>query len=265
MLRYLTHAFDAWWRWEVDSARDDRDQMTAELSELRERLKTQGDELQALRAQLAPDTATRRDVLKAGGLVGAGLMALTAAGIAGAKPAAAIEGHNVRQRGGLMIYATMTGQKTGKINGSVTQKGREGSIQVSYLQQKRVSPRDAASGLPTGKRQHEPLVIRKSLDKSTPLLQNVLSNNETLTSAQFKFWRQTSGPTGTVEQQHFQIDLQNANVASYNLYHPDSLDTGAASTTVETQEELTFTYQKITWTWLDGGITAEDDWETPIA
>ncbi|HET9808611.1 MAG TPA: hypothetical protein VFQ66_02870, partial [Candidatus Limnocylindria bacterium] len=83
----------------MDSARDDRDQLQAELSELRTRLKTQGDELEALRAQLAPETTTRRDVLKAGGLVGAGLMALTAAGIAGAKPqpAAAIEGHNVRQ------------------------------------------------------------------------------------------------------------------------------------------------------------------------
>lgn len=248
----------------MDSARDDRDQLQAELSELRTRLKTQGDELEALRAQLAPETTTRRDVLKAGGLVGAGLMALTAAGIAGAKPqpAAAIEGHNVRQRGGLMIFATMKGQKTGNINGSVTQKGRENTIQVSYLQQKRVSPRDDASGLPTGKRQHEPLVIRKSLDKSTPLLQNVLTSNENLTTAQFKFYR--ASQLGS-EQQHFQIDLENASVASYNLYHPDSLDTGAAGTPVETQEELTFTYQKITWTWLDGGITAEDDWETPIA
>lgn len=33
-----------------------------------------------------------------------------------------------------------------------------------------VSPRDAASGLPTGKRQHKPLVINKELDKSSPIL-----------------------------------------------------------------------------------------------
>jgi hypothetical protein len=33
-----------------------------------------------------------------------------------------------------------------------------------------VSPRDAASGLPTGKRQHKPIVITKELDKSSPLL-----------------------------------------------------------------------------------------------
>ena len=28
-------------------------------------------------------------------------------------------------------------------------------------------------------------------------------------------------------------------------------------------EEIAFTYQKITWTWKDGGITADDDWEAP--
>ncbi len=33
-----------------------------------------------------------------------------------------------------------------------------------------VSPRDAASGLPTGKRQHKPFVITKEYDKSSPLL-----------------------------------------------------------------------------------------------
>jgi type VI secretion system secreted protein Hcp len=30
------------------------------------------------------------------------------------------------------------------------------------------------------------------------------------------------------------------------------------------QEEITLTYQKIQWTWNDGGVTASDDWETPI-
>lgn len=33
-----------------------------------------------------------------------------------------------------------------------------------------VSPRDAASGLPTGKRQHKPMTITKELDKSSPQL-----------------------------------------------------------------------------------------------
>lgn len=33
-----------------------------------------------------------------------------------------------------------------------------------------ISPRDAASGLPTGKRQHKPMTITKELDKSSPQL-----------------------------------------------------------------------------------------------
>jgi hypothetical protein len=33
-----------------------------------------------------------------------------------------------------------------------------------------LSPRDAASGLPTGKRQHKPMTFVKDLDKSTPIL-----------------------------------------------------------------------------------------------
>jgi type VI secretion system secreted protein Hcp len=29
-------------------------------------------------------------------------------------------------------------------------------------------------------------------------------------------------------------------------------------------ETISFTYQKIEWTWVDGGITAQDDWEAPV-
>jgi hypothetical protein len=39
-----------------------------------------------------------------------------------------------------------------------------------------ISPRDEASGLPTGKRQHKPMTITKELDKSSPLLSNKNSN-----------------------------------------------------------------------------------------
>jgi len=45
----------------------------------------------------------------------------------------------------------------------------DGSCTISF-EQEIVSPRDAASGLPTGKRMHKPFVIIKELDKSTPML-----------------------------------------------------------------------------------------------
>lgn len=43
----------------------------------------------------------------------------------------------------------------------------DGSCVINF-DQEIVSPRDAASGLPTGKRMHKPFVITKELDKSSP-------------------------------------------------------------------------------------------------
>jgi type VI secretion system secreted protein Hcp len=164
----------------------------------------------------------------------------------------------------LNAYLKLKGQKQGEIKGSVTQKGREGKIAVIAVSHEVVSPRDAASGLPTGKRMHKPFVITKELDKSSPLLYNALVNNENIPEWELQFWapqlKATAG-TGT-EVQHYTVKLLNANIASIdfrmpNNKHPDLMKFAE-------YEDVAFTYQKITWTWNDGGITAEDDWESPV-
>ena len=160
----------------------------------------------------------------------------------------------------LSSYLKLKGQKTGEIKGSVTQKGREGKIMVIATNHEVTSPRDPASGLPTGKRMHKPFVITKELDKASPLLYNVLVNNENVQEWELQFWRPSA--TGA-EQQHYTVKLVNANIASIaarmpNNKHPDLMK-------FETYEEIAFTYQKIIWTWTEGGITAEDDWESPNA
>jgi type VI secretion system secreted protein Hcp len=104
-------------------------------------------------------------------------------------------------------------------------------INVTAVSHEIVSPRDPASGLPTGKRQHA----------STPLFLNALVNNETLTSVLIGLLRNGS--------QAATIKLTNASVSNY-VQH------GGYVT-------ISFTYQKIEWTWVDGGITASDDWEAP--
>jgi type VI secretion system secreted protein Hcp len=160
----------------------------------------------------------------------------------------------------LNAYLTLAGVKTGVIQGSVIEKGREGSIMVIAVSHEIISPRDPASGLPTGKRMHKPLVITKELDKATPLLYRVLVNNETLSKWELKYWRAL--PTGA-QQQHFTVRLTNANVASIAHRMPNNKDPDL--TRLETYEEIAFTYQRIEWTWVDGGITTGDDWESPVA
>jgi type VI secretion system Hcp family effector len=45
--------------------------------------------------------------------------------------------------------------------------------------------REAASGQASGRRQYAPIIIRKRIDKSTPLLAKALVNNETIGNALF--------------------------------------------------------------------------------
>src|SRR6185436_4825615 len=107
----------------------------------------------------------------------------------------------------LNAYLRLKGQKQGNIEGSVTQKGRDKSIMVIAVSHEVVSPRDPASGLPTGKRMHKPFVITKELDKSSPLLYNALVNNENISEWELQFWTpQISAASGTgVEVQHYTV------------------------------------------------------------
>ena len=107
-----------------------------------------------------------------------------------------------------------------------------------------VSPRDAASGQATGKRQHKPLTITKPIDKATPLLMRAIFTNQTLPAVQISLNGADGKAVATVR-------LTNAQVS-------DAIQQGSTQT-------VSFTYQKITWTWVDGGVTAEDDWEAPVS
>jgi type VI secretion system secreted protein Hcp len=162
-------------------------------------------------------------------------------------------------------YMKPEGQKQGWIKGSVTQKvggvDFKDWIAVIAVSHSILSPRDIQSGLPTGQRMHKPFVVTKELDKATPLLYGALCTNENLKTVEVKFHtpqlRATSGIGAEVN--HFTIKLTNANIASIdfrmaNIRHADLQK-------FNEYEELALTYQKIEWTWNDGGITAGDDWE----
>ncbi len=160
----------------------------------------------------------------------------------------------------LDAYLNLTGATQGRIRGSVTQAGREGSLEIWGWNHEVVSPRDAASGLPTGRRQHKPIVVTKPIDMATPLLMNVLTNNENITEWRLDCWRPSRGGR---EFQYYTIELVNASIAG--IRQEQLNNTYEENLPLEPREHVSFTYQKIIWTWQDGGITAEDDWATPDA
>jgi type VI secretion system secreted protein Hcp len=162
----------------------------------------------------------------------------------------------------LNAYLTLKGQKQGNINGSVTQKGRENSILIHSFDNEILSPRDPASGLATGKRQHLPLVIVKEVDQSSPKLWTALVSNETLITWELRFWV-PGVPVTAGEKQIYTVILTNASIASMHEFMKD--DQVPSQATLPLQEQISFTYQKIEWTWMDPAITAMDDWEAPVS
>jgi type VI secretion system secreted protein Hcp len=161
-------------------------------------------------------------------------------------------------------YMRVKGLKQGEIKGSVVQKGREGQIMVIAMDHAITSPRDAASGLATGKRQHGALMIAKELDRSSPQLRTALVNNEVLSEVVLMFWQpQLRAATGMgSEVQYFTITLKNASISGIREVMPNNKVSDLAQRAA--YEEVQLTYQSITWTWNDGGITASDDWQAPV-
>lgn len=161
----------------------------------------------------------------------------------------------------LNAYLKLKGQKQGEIKGSVTQKGREGKIMVIAASHQVLIPHDEATGMLTGRRMHKPFIITNELDKSSPLLYNMLVTNENITDWELQFWTpnlRSSTGIGT-EKQHYTVKLVNARIVDINFHMLNNKNPDL--TRYAEYEEVAFDYEKITWLWVDGGIMAQDGWQ----
>ncbi|MEY4546938.1 MAG: hypothetical protein RL685_3133 [Pseudomonadota bacterium] len=143
------------------------------------------------------------------------------------------------------VFMTARGTRAGDIQGGVTQRGREGSMQCTTFDSAIGVPRDAATGAGSARRQIEPIRCTKRIDRASPVLLNALLGNEVLTNVTFRFTQRS--PTG-IEAVVYSVVLTNATVASVRQF----LDADGLA-----QEELSFAYQQGTVTFEQGGVTAE--------
>jgi len=154
------------------------------------------------------------------------------------------------------LYLKANGQD---IKGESTQTSldREGSIECLYFQSSVKTARDAGSGMATGRRQYEPLIIRKRIDKSTPLIAKALTDNEVIEGV-FKFFRPSPTGDGTT-QQFYSVAIKSGRIASFMQISPDSSQ--PANSTMAEFEEIGFVFHTIKWTYTDGGVEHEDTWD----
>ena len=141
------------------------------------------------------------------------------------------------------FYIKMEGSKQGTFKDEVTDPG-QGSRGLGF-EQAVTSPRDAASGQATGRRQYSPILITKEWGAASPQLFQALVTNEALKTVQFAFYGPTGGSTDETTTPFFTIKLTNAFVSKLEKYknfnaagHQDAHDERFL-------EDVSFTFQKI--------------------
>jgi type VI secretion system secreted protein Hcp len=151
--------------------------------------------------------------------------------------------------GGVHINMTVKGKKQGMFKGEdgATAKGAQNLIIVIAYQYGLTSPRDPATGLATGKRQHHPVVITHEMGGSSPQFLQADSTNEQLTQVVINFFR--TGKNGK-DVNYYRVTLTNASAVDVRQY-----TSGA-----DVLEDVSFTFQKIEQDDLIAKTSWLDDW-----
>jgi type VI secretion system secreted protein Hcp len=142
--------------------------------------------------------------------------------------------------------------------GNRYQQDHTDEITVQGFKHDILIPRDPQSGQPSGQRVHQPLIITKIFDKSSPLLYAALTSGERLGTI-YIHWFRTS-MTGTQEH-YFTHELTDAMIVDIKAYSPNALDPSMAHFTQ--MEDISFTYRAISWTHEIAGTSGSDDWRAP--
>lgn len=176
--------------------------------------------------------------------------------VASTQPATAPLHMMVQAGGGTQCRVSIRGAKQGQFKGDSTTKGAEKSIRCSQFLLSLTSPRDAATGLPTGRRQYAPIVITKEWDAASPQIFLAASTNEVL-QVEVEFLRPS--PTG-MESVFETVTLTNATISAVKQYigFPDA----GEPPNPHALENVSFTFQKIEITNAEGKTTAVDEWSS---
>jgi type VI secretion system secreted protein Hcp len=147
-------------------------------------------------------------------------------------------------------------------------KSRAGFSIVTWSKHGVNSPRDVATGQASGKRQHEPFECRLLLDSSIINFYSAISTNEVLKSVTIQFYQTvasglnlgSAAGAGGESKPAMTVLLENAVVSDVEYFQPYSRAVEPEEKHKDQHMTVKFTYQKITITWTDGGVTYVDDW-----
>ena len=153
-----------------------------------------------------------------------------------------------------VFYITIVGAKQGQFKGESTRAAAKGKLEGLTFVSEVSSPRDAGSGMATGKRTYSPIVFTKQWGAASPQLFQAAVTNEVLKSVLFEFLA-----TDKAGKEHvFQtVKLTNATISDVRRSLDEHTPEGARGTA-----QVAVVFQKIELTDNDGKTAAVDDWRT---
>jgi type VI secretion system secreted protein Hcp len=123
------------------------------------------------------------------------------------------------------------------------------------------SPRDVASGLASGKRQHGPVKLTRKVAESSPQWFAALATNDTIKSITIDFLRPDPRGTDVVA---YSFRLTNVQVSEINQFYGSGIEKpgaqAAASRGDSLYEEISLVFQKIEVTSPASKSSAMDEW-----
>lgn len=151
------------------------------------------------------------------------------------------------------VYMKVTGSKTGAIKDQGMPAQMADKIELTGYSFDASSP-SSGTGAATGRHTHSPLIIFKNNNQSSIQLFAAQSKGEILTKVTLEIWKTNAQGKETMEQT---IELTNATIT----YYRQSFDNNPApGGNKGPTDEIRFAYQKIVYTYINGGVTAEDNW-----
>jgi type VI secretion system secreted protein Hcp len=152
---------------------------------------------------------------------------------------------------GLMTKGAFTPESVGNIY----QKGHEDQVMVQAFSHEVTIPCNPQSGQPTASRRHQPIVITKVFDKSSPLLLDALCRAEEITSVEIKWYR----PSTNGDQEHYYTTkLEDAKIVHIKDYMHNCQDPTTAHFTH--LQDVHFSYRRIEWSHVKSTTHGADDW-----
>lgn len=150
-------------------------------------------------------------------------------------------------------YMNISAENQGSIEGECDLEGREGAVVVLAVTHNVKLPTDSR-GLPNGRRIHMPITILKSLDRTSPMLYQALSDGELLSSLVIDWYRMDGAG---MEELYYRQTLKNAQITGIEFIVED--DNGKNHSRIGHMEKVSFIYDSITWSHEIDGIEYEDN------